>query len=442
MISKINQRTFVMCAAAFAALPALATTFPALALKRVTLSSSGVGYFEYEALVERDATLRLPVKLDQVNDVLKSLVVHDAKGQVGGVSLPGREPLGELLRALPFDAAALGSMPDLLQALRGAQILVQTPAGAVQGRIMAVTPFSEKSDKGMESQKHRASLMTATGLRHVVIEDAKAIQFQDEQLRAQIADALAAMSNNRAKDGRTLEIITRGSERRTVRVGFVASAPIWKTAYRLTVPSQDAAAGSMSHLQGWAVVENMSGQDWRGVELTLTTGKPVAFQQNLYDSVFNQRPNVPIEIPGRIVPRADTGAVLAQNFVAAPSYAPATSPMPAPMATAARAVRPAAAPAPAPAAMLSRFASAEASAPARGRFGQQPRPRHAGELSFPAACERGHRAQLIGANHRARFFSAAVGAIPAAGEQPVSFGSDGAAEQISQRFAAWCCHGI
>jgi hypothetical protein len=356
--------------------PLIATASPDLKLKRVTLSSSGVGYFEYEAQVERDATLRLPVKLEQVNDVLKSLVVYDAKGQVGGVSLPGREPLGELLRSLPFDAAALGSMPDLLQALRGAQVQVlmqtQSSSGAVQGRIMAVTPFSEKSDKGTEVQKHRASLMTATGLRHIVIEDAKAIQFQDEQLRAQIADALAAMSNNRAKDGRTVEIITRGSERRTVRVGFVTSAPIWKTAYRLTVPAQDAAAGSVSNLQGWAVIENMSGQDWRGVELTLTSGKPVAFQQNLYDSVFNQRPSVPIEMPGRIVPRADTGSVVAQNFVAAPSYAPvyaaAPAPAPAPASPVARvrsapaAAAPAAAPAPPAMVMDTRFVSQELAA--------------------------------------------------------------------------------
>jgi hypothetical protein len=85
-----------------------------LDLKRVTLSSSGVGYFEYEAVVERDATLRLAVKLDQVDDVLKSLVVYDSKGGVGGISLPGREPLAELLRQLPFDAAALNSMPELL----------------------------------------------------------------------------------------------------------------------------------------------------------------------------------------------------------------------------------------------------------------------------------------------------------------------------------------
>ena len=67
-------------------------TFPTLALaqdlalKRVMLSSGGMGYFEYEANVEGDATLKLTVSLQQVDDVLKSLVVYDDKGGVGGLS--------------------------------------------------------------------------------------------------------------------------------------------------------------------------------------------------------------------------------------------------------------------------------------------------------------------------------------------------------------------
>src|SRR3954463_9433695 len=47
----------------------VAVTFPAdaadLMLKRVMLSSGGVGYFEYEAAVEGDAKLTLDVALDQ-----------------------------------------------------------------------------------------------------------------------------------------------------------------------------------------------------------------------------------------------------------------------------------------------------------------------------------------------------------------------------------------
>ncbi|HJQ58013.1 MAG TPA: hypothetical protein VJ890_13975, partial [Vineibacter sp.] len=105
-------------AAMLAAGPALAQE---LALKRVMLSSGGVGYFEYEAAVENDATLKLTVNLDQVDDVLKSLVVYDDKGGVGGLSLPGREPLSQVFKDLPFDQAALGSPAALLNALRGAE---------------------------------------------------------------------------------------------------------------------------------------------------------------------------------------------------------------------------------------------------------------------------------------------------------------------------------
>ena len=71
-----------------------------LALKRVMLSSGGMGYFEYEASVEGDATLRLTVSLEQVDDVLKSLVVYDDKGGVGGLSIPGREPLAQAFKDL------------------------------------------------------------------------------------------------------------------------------------------------------------------------------------------------------------------------------------------------------------------------------------------------------------------------------------------------------
>ena len=75
-----------------------------LALKRVMLSSGGLGYFEYEASVDGDATLKLTVSLNQVDDVLKSLVVYDDKGGVGGLSLPGREPLAQSFKDLPFEA--------------------------------------------------------------------------------------------------------------------------------------------------------------------------------------------------------------------------------------------------------------------------------------------------------------------------------------------------
>ena len=73
-----------------------------LSLNRVVLSTGGVGYFEYEADVQGDATLSLDVALDQVDDVLKSLVVYDSGGTAGEITLPGREPQTKILSGTKY----------------------------------------------------------------------------------------------------------------------------------------------------------------------------------------------------------------------------------------------------------------------------------------------------------------------------------------------------
>src|SRR5437763_689922 len=108
-----------------------------LALKRVALSTGGVGYLEYEAQVEGNAALTLDVPLDQVDDVLKSLVVYDAGGSAGEITLPGREPLTQSFVDLPFDRAALDSATNLLNALQGAEIRVAAPKW-IAGRLVHV----------------------------------------------------------------------------------------------------------------------------------------------------------------------------------------------------------------------------------------------------------------------------------------------------------------
>src|SRR6201986_4419952 len=132
--------------AALGACPMLAQAQD-LALKRVMLSSGGLGYFEYEATVDGDATLKLTVSLDQVDDVLKSLVVYDDKGGVGGLSLPGREPLKQAFKDLPFDESSLGSPAALLATLKGAQVSVGG-GRAISGRIVSVEPETATVNDG------------------------------------------------------------------------------------------------------------------------------------------------------------------------------------------------------------------------------------------------------------------------------------------------------
>jgi len=294
-----------------------------LALKRVMLSSGGLGYFEYEANVDGDATLKLTVSLGQVDDVLKSLVVYDDKGGVGGLSLPGREPLAQAFKDLPFDESSLGSPAGLLQTLKGAQVTVGG-SRSISGRIVSVEEDSVAlPDKKGTVKRTRVTLYTDRGLQQFILEDAENLQFADAALRDKVGQALVAIQGNRAKDARTIDLTMRGQGKRTVRVAYIVEVPVWKASYRLTLGADLAAARSA--LQGWAVVENLSGQDWKDVELTLVSGRPVAFHQALYNAYYVTRPEVPVEIAGRLMPGIDRGGVTADQ-----QRAKSSLPMPAP----------------------------------------------------------------------------------------------------------------
>ena len=312
-----------------------------LALKRVMLSSGGLGYFEYEAIVDGDATLKLTVSLGQVDDVLKSLVVYDDKGSVGGLSLPGREPLAQAFKDLPFDENSLGSPAELLQTLKGAEVTVGG-SRSISGRIVSVEEDSVAlpDNKGMV-KRTRITLYTDRGLQQFILEDAENLQFAEAALRDKVGQALVAIQGNRTKDARTIDLSMRGQGKRTVRVAYIVEAPVWKASYRLTLGADPAAA--RSGLQGWAIVENLSGQDWKDVELTLVSGRPVAFHQALYNAYYVTRPEVPVEIAGRLMPGIDRGGVTADH-----QRAKSSLPMPAPAPYRAQQERSVSAPAMAP----------------------------------------------------------------------------------------------
>jgi hypothetical protein len=274
-----------------------------LSLKRVMLSSGGVGYFEYAADVDGDAVLGLDVPLGIVDDILKSLVIFDSSGGVAGVELPGRDDTVQAFGDAPFGPEALTSPTAYLNALRGTEVTVQGPR-PMTGRIVRAEPVTETADK-VSQQRTRVTLLAADGLRQFVLEDADSIQVTDPALRVRIERALDALRANASLTTRHLTIRIKGTGKRSVAVGYVAGAPLWKATYRLILPVESA---TTARLQGWATLENQTGRDWQGVALTLQYGNPVTFRQALYRSYFVQRPEVPVEILGHVLPDIDTRA--------------------------------------------------------------------------------------------------------------------------------------
>jgi hypothetical protein len=74
-----------------------------------------------------------------------------------------------------------------------------------------------------------------------------------------------------------IRLVDARSHRLTV--SYVVGAPMWKPTYRVVLPSK---AGGEALLQGWAVVDNISGEDWNGIGLSLTSGAPISFRYDLH----------------------------------------------------------------------------------------------------------------------------------------------------------------
>jgi hypothetical protein len=312
------MRPFTLIAAALmtATSTSIAATGPDQTpdLQRVVLSTGGVAYFELAARVEGDARLTLPVRLDQVDDVLKSLVVLDPAGAPAGVEVAGREPLAQRFRDLPFPAEALESPVALLLALRGAEVMTRG-ARELSGRILSVTQDRVRLPDGQGTvTRYRLTLASEQGLRHVLLEDLESLRFTDRELGAQVREALALIAAYRAKDTRSVHIHTHGQGAREVRLGYLAAAPLWKVTYRLALDPE----GENALVQAWGLLENMTGRDWQGVQLSLSSGNPVTFRQSLYQSYYVERPEVPVEVLGRVLPPPDTGAVARPEPQAAP----------------------------------------------------------------------------------------------------------------------------
>src|SRR5262249_62266080 len=118
---------------------------------------------------------------------------------------------------------------------------------------------------------------------------------------------------------RTVSIHFAGQGGRPVRVGYVVENPVWKTSYRLVLPKENGkevkagdakkAQEEKPYLQGWAVVENTTDEDWNGVRMALISGRPISFQMNLYDSLFIKRPVVEPELFASLRPVAYSGAI-------------------------------------------------------------------------------------------------------------------------------------
>ena len=273
-----------------------------LPLTRVVLFSSGVGYFQHQGMVQGDATIPMSFRVEQINDILKSMVLQDfGGGTIGPVTYAPQDPLYRTLQSFAVDISDNPSLDELLDSLRGASVEVAAER-VVQGTILGVEA-QEKSVGENVLTFMVLNLVTEAGIVEVPIWQMKSVSLLDESLNADLQKALAAIAANRDVSKRQVTLSFRGQGSRPVAVGYLLETPVWKTTYRLVADEGE------SFLQGWAIVENTTDEDWSNVGMALVSGRPISFTQDLYEPLYAPRPEVPVYVQVAAAPQVYEGVM-------------------------------------------------------------------------------------------------------------------------------------
>lgn len=272
-----------------------------LPIRRVILYSNGMVYIERRGVVSGSADINLSFKQSQVDDVLKSMVVLDlGQGRIGAVSYNSSLPASARTSEIPFNIESAtendeGGMSGVLSQLQGAKVLVTSDKITATGSILNV----EKRRKTVKSKDDETtlpfdySLVIASESGEISsfdLADVRSVKLLDEETNRDVSEFAHASASARRRDAKTINVISEGNGQREMIVSYTISAPIWKTTYRVVLDNE-----GKPFFQGWAIVDNVSDEDWQNVQLSLVSGSPISFIQPLQNPLYRHRPV--IEIP-------------------------------------------------------------------------------------------------------------------------------------------------
>jgi hypothetical protein len=301
-----------------------------LPIAQVVLFSSGVGYFQREGTVEGNARVDLSFPVQDVNDLLKSMVLRDLDGGViSTVTYDSNAPVEKTLKSFAINLNGNPAFAQILNQARGEKVevvLQQTGAaqpGTVTGSIVGTE--QQKQAAGKETvEVELLNLWCADGMRSLKMSEVQRVRFLNPVIGSEFKRALETLAQGHDTQKKAVSISCLGDGKRNIKVGYVVENPIWKTSYRLVL---DKDKKEKPFLQGWAIVENASDEDWRDVRMALVSGRPISFQMNLYDPLYVSRPVVEPELFASLRPVAYSGKLEAVTEAAAQSKAREKKPL-------------------------------------------------------------------------------------------------------------------
>ena len=275
-------------------------------LRRVTLYKHGLAAFQWDAVAGEDGVLVLPVPAQQIDDVLKSLLVVVADGSgVASVSYAVDEPLERQLRNFGVNLQHIAGLADLLGRMIGATVRFQRGSEDLRGQIIATEIFDRPMREQVVREEWLLLLLENGAIERVELPEIRNL----EVMKGETAERLSAQLDllRTANQPDVARLVLTAAPGTALALGYVAEAPVWKMTYRIVLPTN---AEDKPFLQGWAILENTGATDWKDVELALISGMPLSFTLDLRHPRFRARPVAAIPEIEAIAPPVAEGAIV------------------------------------------------------------------------------------------------------------------------------------
>src|SRR5262245_41929256 len=256
-----------------------------LPVRQVVLYKHGVGYFERGGQLGPGESARLDFKAAEMNDLLKSLTIEEkgGDGKITGLRYDSSEPLSEKLSEFPFQLGAQQPLSGVLDQLKGARVELQLGQQTVAGAVVGGRLVAGSANR---PQQEQVTLLLDSGeLRNLDLTAVSGVRFTDPKLQSQFKDYLATLVSSRSKEKRSVYIDSTDNKSRQILASYMIPTPVWKSSYRLIFETS-----AQPTLEGWAIVDNTTGEDWTNVQLALVSGRPISFVSQLYEPRYIQRP--------------------------------------------------------------------------------------------------------------------------------------------------------
>jgi archaellum component FlaC len=271
-----------------------------LPVTRVVLYKNGVGYFEHAGRVRDSQDIDVDFTTAQLNDVLKSLTVLDlGKGRITSVSYNSNAPLERRLGSLHLPVGVNPTTAQFLDALRGARLEVRSGSESASGRLLSIDEREIPIKGDQKVTIDQISIVSDSGeVRVFDLTPSTSVRVAEKDVNEEVGKYLALVASTRDQDVRRMTISTAGEGERNLLVSYISEVPVWKSTYRIVIPNE-----GKPLLQGWAIVDNTVGEDWKNVELSLVAGAPQSFVQELSQPYYARRPVVPLPENAMITPQ-------------------------------------------------------------------------------------------------------------------------------------------